>query len=332
MDRWDVAQSRPVVMPKAPTTKQQDEDRDLGFGSLVAQQHALRLLNRDGSFNVASEGRGFWSAAGMYNALLTATWPRFFGILIGSYLAVNSLFALVYVSLGQGALHSVDHMPGFLTAFFFSVHTFATIGYGTIGPAGIAANAIVTVESVVGLLSFALITGLVFARFSRPTAHLIYSRSAIVAPYRGVRGFEFRVLNGRRSQLIELHAMVVLSRFEDFDRVRKRQFYTLALERDHVAFFPLTWTIVHPIDESSPLYGWTEERLKAAEAEFLILITAFDETFSQTVHSRTSYAANEVVWNARFAGAYRVVPGGRFAVDLQRMHEIEPVSEGMAQP
>ena len=179
---------------------------------------------------------------------------------------------------------------------------------------------------MVGLLCFALMTGLVFARFSRPTANLIYSRSAVIAPYRGMRGFEFRVLNGRRSQLIELHALVVLSRFEDIGGVKQRQFYPLPLERDQVAFFPLTWTVVHPINESSPLYGWTEDQLKAAEAEFLILITGFDETFSQTVHSRSSYAANEIVWNARFVSAFSVVSGGRFAVDLDKMHAIERVA------
>lgn len=317
-------------MPKASISKE-DENRDLGFGSIVARQHALRLLNRDGSFNVATEGRGFWSAAGLYNALLTISWTRFFAIVIGAYLVLNCLFALAYVLLGPGTLHSIDQMPRFLTAFFFSVHTFATIGYGSIVPEGIGANSIVTVESLVGLLSFALMAGLVFARFSRPTAHLIYSRSAIIAPYRGIRGFEFRVLNGRRSQLIELHAMVVLSRFEDIGGVRQRQFYPLPLERDHVAFFPLTWTLVHPIDESSPLYGWTEGQLKAAETEFLILITAFDETFSQTVHSRSSYAANEIVWNAKFVSAFRVVPGGRFAVDLDKMHSVERVTESVAQ-
>lgn len=329
MERLEVPPRRPVAMPNAAVCRE-DENRDLGFGSVVARQHALRLLNRDGSFNVATEVRGLSSAAGVYQALLTITWPRFFAIVTSSYLALNCIFALAYFSLGPGTLHSIDRMPRFMTAFFFSVHTFATIGYGSIVPEGIAANSIVTVESLVGLLSFALMTGLVFARFSRPTANLIYSRSAIVAPYRGVRGFEFRVVNGRRSQLIELRAMVVLSRFEDCNGVRQRQFYNLSLERDHVAFFPLTWTVVHPIDDSSPLNGWSEDQLKAAEAEFLILITAFDETFSQTVHSRTSYTVSEVVWNARFASAFRVVPSGRFAVDLEEMHAIERVAESAA--
>jgi inward rectifier potassium channel len=328
MDRVDIAGPRPVVMPRQ-SANIEDENRDLGFGSVIARHHALRLLNRDGSFNIATKGRGFWSSAGAYHVLLTLTWPRFFAVMMAAYLTFNCLFASLYVSLGPGTLHSFDHMSRFLTAFFFSVHTFATIGYGSIVPEGVGANMVVTAESLVGLLSLALMTGLVFARFSRPSAHIIYSRSAVIAPYRGIRGFEFRVLNGRRSQLIELHAMVVLSRFEDIAGTRQRQFYTLPLERDHVAFFPLTWTVVHPIDESSPLHGWTEEQLSAAEGEFLILITAFDETFSQTVHSRSSYAANEIVWNARFSSAFRVVPGGRFAVDLEKLHAVEQVSEEM---
>lgn len=329
MDRLDFAQRRPVAMPR-PAGANEDENRDLGFGSIVARQHALRLLNRDGSFNVAKDGRGFWTAAGAYHVLLSLSWPRFFALIAGSYLVVNCVFALVYVLLGPGALHSVDAMPRFVTAFFFSVHTFATIGYGSIIPATIAANVAVTVESFVGLLSFALITGLVFARFSHPTANIIYSRSALIAPYRGSHAFEFRVVNAQRSQLIEVHARVVLSRFEDVNGLRQRQFYTLALEREHVAFFPLTWTVVHPIDESSPIYGWTEQQLQAAEVEFLILITAFDETFSQTVNSRSSYTAKEIVWNARFTSAFRYVPGGRFAVDLGKLHDIERVPESIS--
>jgi inward rectifier potassium channel len=329
MDPVDVAQRRPVMMPR-PANANEDENRDLGFGSIVARQHALRLLNRDGSFNVVRDGRGSWTAAAAYQALVAMSWPRFFAAIVGTYLVVNCLFALGYEALGPGALHSIDSMPRFLTDFFFSVHTFATIGYGSIVPANVAANVMVTAESLVGLLSFALITGLVFARFSHPTAHIIYSRSALISPYRRIRAFEFRVVNARRSQLIELHAMVVLSRFEDVNGLRQRQFYTLALEREYVAFFPLTWTVVHPIDESSPIYGWTEQQLEAAEAEFLILITAFDETFSQTVNSRSSYTAKEIVWNARFVSAFRYVPGGRFSVDLDKLHEIERVQESMS--
>jgi inward rectifier potassium channel len=134
---------------------------------------------------------------------------------------------------------------------------------------------------------------MVFARFSRPVADIVYSRNAIVAPYQDITGFEFRVVNARENQLIELHAKVVFSRFESVDGRIKRIFTPLALERESVSFFPLNWTVVHPIDENSPLFGWTRERLVESNAEFLILLTAIDDTFAQTVHSRSSYAASE---------------------------------------
>ena len=304
----------------------EERDRDLGFGSVVSQQRHLRLLNRDGSFNVLRR-QGLLDAFGSYYSLVMMSWPRFMGLVIAFYILSNALFAGIYVFCGPNALLTVSGpaiASPFWRAFFFSVHTFGTIGYGNVIPAGIAANLAVTCESLFGLMGFALVTGLLFARFSRPTAKILFSDSAIVAPYNGISAFEFRIINARNNQIIELGARVLLSRFENVDGNRIRKYHPLRLERERVVFFPLSWTIVHPIDEKSPMYGLTQEELIASDAEFLILLTGIDETFSQTVHARSSYRAEEIVWGARFANVYLRGPEGQIqGVDIDRFHSFE---------
>jgi inward rectifier potassium channel len=256
--------------------------------------------------------------------------------LVLAYLATNLLFATAYTLCGPGALHaSDDGVPNnFLRAFFFSVETFATIGYGHVSPAGLAANFVLTAESLVGLFGFALATGLLFSRFSRPTAQIIFSKNALIAPYQGITAFMFRIANGRTNQLIELEAKVLFARFE-YDNGRKvRRFYPLHLERDKVTFFPLSWTIVHPIDESSPLAGLAGEDFKQSGAEFLILLTGIDETFSQTVHTRSSYGAEEVICNARFVSDFKLptTKDEPLTIDIKRLHMVERLDAASPQP
>jgi inward rectifier potassium channel len=308
-----------------------EEPKDLGFGSVVARESHQRLLNRDGTFNVTRTGLRFSSSINLYHSLLIIPWWKFLVILSAFYLAINAVFALIYLLCGPGALNgpgSAALHSHFLRAFFFSIQTFATIGYGQIGPVGVAANLIVTFESFAGLLALALATGMIFARFSRPTAKILFSNSAIMAPYRGITAFEFRIANARKNQLIELEAKVLFSRTEDPQSKAGRQFHELSLERRKVAFFPLSWTIVHPIDEHSPLYGLTEEDFRRGQAEFLVLLTGIDETFSQTVHARSSYRAEEVVWNAKFANIFNRPQGNDgLGIDVSRLHDIEQVNE-----
>lgn len=314
-----------------PVVIREDENRDLGFGSKVAGESRRRLLNRDGSFNVARTGLNPLAAFSLYQSLLQLSWPKFFGFVVVGYLIANSFFALAYLACGDGALLAPENLHignRFWEAFFFSVHTMATIGYGNITPVGIAANLIVTFEALFGLLAFALITGMLFSRFSRPTAKILFSDNAVIAPYRGITAFEFRITNGRCNELIELHATVMYSQFEDHDGRRVRRFYPLQLERERVAFFNLSWTLVHPIDESSPLFGKTEHELLASDAEVLILLTGIDETFSQTVHTRSSYKAEEVVWKAKFGDIYNPpTPTGRLTIDVRKLHSIERLNE-----
>ena len=300
-----------------------DEPKDLGFGSVVGGARQQRLINRDGSFTSRRVGFSPFSYLNGYHALLTMTWPRFLGYVTATYAAMNALFAAAFLLCGDDALagSSSQQLGGrFLRAFFFSIDTFATIGYGNVYPIGTAANLLVTVESLVGLLFVALLTGLVFARFARPTAALMFSEVAVVAPYQGKTGFMFRVANARSNQLMELEAKVLYSRLDDTGR----RYDQLKLERTKVVFFPLSWTIVHPIDESSPLWGLEHADLVGNDAEFDILMSGVDETFSQTVHARSSYKPQEIVFGAKFANLYKPVDAtGTISIDVSRLSDVE---------
>jgi inward rectifier potassium channel len=322
----------PSPLSPRRTPEEQARDRDLGFGSVVSRQSRQRLLNRDGSFNVARTGLGFLESFAPYHQLFTISWGGFFAVVSVSYLVLNLIFSVAYMACGPDALLGPGSgMLGgrFSTAFFFSIQTFATIGYGQIGPNGLAANLVVTVEALVGLMYQALATGLLFARFARPTASVLFSRRAVVGPYSNVqagRALMFRIVNRRRNEIIELEAQVLFSAVEPDDHGGTvRRYSVLPLERNKVTFFPLSWTIVHPIDSASPLAGKTTRELEEAEAEILVLLTGIDEASEQTVHARSSYRAAEIVWNARFQSMFLRADGGsRVSVDISRVHEIEP--------
>jgi inward rectifier potassium channel len=307
-----------------PAPAAEDVNRDLGLGDRVAQGSRQRLLNRDGSFNVRRIGLSYFRSLSLYHHLLTISWTRFFLDVAAFYLVSNLLFAAAYVWCGPEALagtRGVTVPERFLESFFFSVHTLATIGYGTLSPRSLAANVLVTVEALVGLMGLALVTGILFARFSRPSAQILFSRQAVVAPYRGGSGLMLRIANERTTQLIEVEATLSMNRWEG----GRRRFYELPLERKKVLFFPLHWVIVHPIDEQSPLRGVSEEEFRASDAEILVLLTAVEEDFGQKVHARCSYKPEEVVWGARFVDLYLKSDDGTLGIDIGRLHQIERV-------
>jgi inward rectifier potassium channel len=304
-----------------------DDSRDLGFGGRLGQQTRSRLLNRDGSFNVRREGLPLLRSLSVYHALLTMSWPRFFLLTGLGYFATNAVFACAYFLCGREGLEGSRALgPGarFAEAFFFSVQTLATIGYGALSPKGLAANLVSTVEALVGLMGFALVTGILFSRFSRPTPHLTFSEKAVVAPFRGGRALMFRVANERRNQLTDVQARVILSRMEGVAPARQRKFHELSLDRPQVVFFPLHWVVVHPIDEHSPLRGVSPEEFASADSEVLILLSATDETFFQTVHVRSSYKPQELAWGMKFADMYLPMRDGLVGIDLRKIHDLEP--------
>lgn len=305
----------------------EEEERDLGFGAVVAEKSTQRMLNADGSFNVQRNGLSLATSLNLYHTLLTMSWTTFLSLVLLLYFLSNIIFALLYSILGPEALVDISSTPTdnlFVRGFFFSVQTFATIGYGTIHPVGIVPNLLVTVESYYSLIANALITGVVFARFARPTAKVIFSKTAVVAPYRGITGLMFRLVNGRSNQLIELRAKVMIAMFVNENGAVKRRFDVLELERNGVVFLPLAWTVVHPIDENSPLYGLTDEDLRESDTEILILLTATDETFATVVHTRTSYKYDEIKFGHKFVSIYNPTePGEPISIDIRKLSETE---------
>jgi inward rectifier potassium channel len=302
---------------------------DLGFGRVISEESHLRLINKDGSFNVKRKGLNFFTSLSIYHSLLTMEWWKFIGLASIGYLFLNIGFAFIYLVFEPGALEGTDaatFSAEFLRAFFFSIQTSSTIGYGHVFPESNSANFIVALESFAGLLGFAIITGLLFARFSRPNAKILFSENAIVAPYRDITAFEFRIVNARKNQIIELQAQLTFSRMEKGGDHMIRKYHRLDLERNKVPFFPLTWTIVHPIAEDSPLKAITQTELINSQAEFLILLTGTDDTFNQTVHSRFSYRADEIIFGAKFTNIFEYGKDGHhITVDVGRLSDIEKV-------
>jgi len=315
-------------MTALPTPPREDINSDLGFGTVVSRDVRRRLLNRNGTFNVRREGLPLLASLSAYHYFLNITWTKFLGYVGACYLIINTLFAGVYLLCGPDALVAIYPLHGmmdrFASAFFFSVHTLATIGYGSITPHNMAANIVVAIEALAGFLGFAIVAGIVFARFAKPTARILFSRYAIIAPYQNKTAFMFRIVNQKSNEIVELGAKLMLARRKVESPNGEREFLQLKLERERVALFPLSWTIVHPIDDDSPLHGMDAEELAECDTEFLIMLSGFDETFSQTVHTRSSYRGDEVVWGARFTSMFNPAKDdGTLSVDVRKLHEIE---------
>lgn len=308
---------------------EKEQDKDLGFGEKVSRESRERLLNRDGSFNVERTGLKLFSVLNPYHFLLTMSWTRFIGVTLLVYFLSNIIFGFLYGILGAEALIDTSSTPTenlFLRGFFFSVQTFATIGYGTIHPVGIIANLLVTIESYYSMIMTALVTGIVFARFARPTAKILFSETALIAPYQDKTAFMMRLVNSRNNQLIEVEAKIMFSRLVDENGKKVRRFDMLELEREKVSFLPLAWTIVHPIDENSPMFGMTEADFHDSDAEFAILLSGMDETYAQIVHTRTSYKPHELKHGYKFANIYNEVESGeKISIDVRKLSKIEKV-------
>jgi inward rectifier potassium channel len=280
-----------------------------------------RAINKDGSFNVERRGLS-WRNIHPYLYLINASWPLFLSIVFMSYLIANTIFAFMYFALSAAEVQgtaAATPLARFLNDFFFSAHTLTTVGYGNLAPSGVAANSVAAFEAMVGLMGFALATGLLFGRVAKPSAKIGFSETALIAPYQDLKSFQFRIVNLRSNVLIELQANALLMTVEGPPGQLVRKYTPLTLERERVYFFPLTWTVVHPIDESSPFFGKTAVELEQLQAEVLILIKAFDETFSQTVNTRYSYRYDELVWGAKFSPAFEIDDAGRMVLDVNRV-------------
>jgi len=311
-------------VPESP--QQERLNQDLGLGGKLSERSHARLLNRDGSFNVRRNNLGPFHPYNVYHTLVSLPVPSVVLLMVAGYFATNLLFATLYWLAGPDAIAGAAASPlaRFEDCVFFSVQTLATIGYGKLVPNTRAANVLVAIEALVGLLGFAILSALLFARFARPTAKIRFSSHAVIAPYQSGWALMFRLVNLRNHDLTDVHAVVSFARWVEENGARRRRFDQLALERDFIIFMPLHWVVVHPITDTSPLRGLTAESLAGADPEVVCLITADDETFAQTVHAKSSYDKTDIVWGARFRDMY-LPEADRVTIDLGRLNDFEAV-------
>lgn len=265
-----------------------------------------------------------------YHRFLRVSWPVALLALVAVFLALNAAYAGLYLVTGGVA----NARPGsFVDAFFFSVQTMGTIGYGSMYPASLAANVLVVSEAVVGLLVVALATGLVFAKFSQSNARIVFSRQVVIAPWDGVPTLMFRVGNERGNQIMEAHIRVVMIRTERTkEGVTFYRMLDLPLTRDRSPALSRSWTVMHSITPDSLLHGHSPESLRAIECELLVTVVGVDDTSLQPVHARHTYLDNEIVWGARHRDVLHERPDGQMVLDVTRFHDIEPIEPSVDFP
>ncbi len=306
-------------------TPHPEQAAELGFGSRAVSR-GERLVNSDGTPNVRRKGDARTLFSDAYHTTISLTWPKFFIILLSTFIVLNIFFGIVYYIIGTEHLSGVigeTSMEKFSEAFFFSSQTLTTLGYGRISPVGFLSSSVAAIESTLGLLAFALSTSLLWGRFSRPTAKLLYSDRALIAPFHDGKALMVRLVNGRRNHLIEIEARMVAARNEVIDGTKVRKFYNLPLELDKVNFLALSWTLVHPIDDASVFLDMTQDQIQQADYEILVMMKAYDEMYSQMIYSRTSYKADQVIFGAKFISMMSNENIGGTVLDLRKLHSFE---------
>jgi inward rectifier potassium channel len=264
----------------------------------------------------------------LYHFLLTESWPTLLAGIVLIFAAINALFAIIYL-IDRGVENA--RLGSFGDAFFFSVQTMATIGYGKMSPDTFVANLMVSFEALIGLVGLAMVTGLVFAKFSRPTARVRFSRVAIVSNRDGIPSLQFRMANMRANRIVDVSARVVFARQErTLEGEEMRRFYDLKLQRDRNSIFVYSWTAIHPITEDSPINGVTVEAMEAASAEIIVSVTGLDETFAQTVHARYSYRARDLLWGKRFVDVLERGPDGVLSIDYTHFDDVVPSPDALS--
>ena len=301
--------------------------KEIGFGS-KSFSDLERLIRKDGSFNVERKGIGL-KGFSLYHWLLNLHWAWMCLLGLGAYIIVNLIFAVGYFVLGSNQLSGSDGLLGFsyfLHAFYFSTQTLTTVGYGSISPIATGSSLLAAFESMIGLLGFAFITSVIYGRFSKAKAKILFSKNMVVSPYRSIKGLKFRIANAKKNQLIEMQARIMYSYLETTDGISKRKYLSLPLEIDMINLFPLPWTIVHPIDDDSPIRNKSIEDLKKEESEFIVLLKGYDDTFNQIVHQIHSYRSDEILFDADFEPMFDAGFEKSTTVHLNRIDRTRPVN------
>lgn len=314
-------------MAKNEKSNTNTDEVELGFGNKNYQNN-VRFLNKDGSVNIKRKVNKNWRGFDIYHWLISISWFKFIALVFFSYVVVNTLFAVIYFSIGTehyGGLDTSSQLEKFSQLFFFSAQTLTTVGYGHIYPNNVVASSVSAIESMLGLMGFALVTGILYGRFSRPKAHVIYSEKALIAPYKQGKAFMFRVANTKQNELIEVECQLVLA--IDNKETKKRDFHFLKLERNKINFLPFTWTVVHPIEEGSPLMDLNQTDVNTLNAEFIILIKGINDTYFQNVYSRSSYKFEDIKWDAKFIPIKQnPEKDGSISIHLNELHHFESVN------
>jgi len=308
-------------------------NNDTGFGT-NASNYGGRFINRDGTFNLRKEGMPFLKRYSIYHSMLTLPRWKFIVTILVFYLSINILFAGIYLLIGIDELQGViatGPWGKFKEAYFFSTETFTTVGYGRVNPVGDGANFIASIEAMTGFLSFALATGLMYGRFARPRAFLVFSDFALISPYKDGEALMFRFASYKdKHNLTDVEIRVNLGLQVQTDGNAEYRYYELQLERTKVESLSMNWTVVHPLDERSPLRGFSWEDMKASDVELYVLIKGFDDVYSNQVLQRTSYTFHEIRFNGKFVPMYRESDDGK--TTILELHKLNDYVERDAPP
>ncbi len=300
------------------------QTKDPGLGTTF-NKSVKRMMNTDGGFNIKRVGT-VSTFRDFYKYLIDLPTYKFVGFIFLFFVGINLLFALGYVAIGVEQLSGIPRkQPHLISAFYFSAQTFTTVGYGAISPKGNGASLLASFEAFFGLISFSITTGLIYGRFSRPSAKIAFSQNVIITTYEDKKAMMFKMVNKRNSILLNCKVNITLSiaHQDRKDGHMVRQYFNIPLETDFVRYFPLTWTLVHVIDEQSPLHNMSIEQLQTRTSELLILVEAFDETYSQMVLQKHSYADHQWVENVKFKRNFHANESGQIVLNIHELSELE---------
>ncbi|WP_459211641.1 ion channel [Aquimarina rhabdastrellae] len=300
--------------------------KDPGVGVLSSSK-AQRYVNTDGSFNIQHENRKA-SISESYSYLINLSWPRFFLCVFIGYIIVNTFFAIVYLLLGIENIESSsgNFITDFSKAFFFSVQTLTTVGYGVLAPKGIGVSIVASIEALVGLMSFSFVTGLLYGRFSRPKSNIRFSDTLVLREHQDSLALMFRMMSKGKHVMIYPKVEVILVLSEKGEsNMYNNKFFNLALERSQITYLPTTWTIVHELKDTSPLAGYTKEELVDLHAELLIVASYYDESFKQEVHQIHSYIFQQIAVDHKFEKAFYYDDRGHIVLDHSKLDKTKSI-------
>ena len=292
-------------------------NNDTGFGTNVSG-YGGRFINRDGTYNLQKTGVSFWDRFSLFHSMLNMPLWKFIMVIVLFFISVNLLYTVIYFLIGAEGFQGIiatTRWEQFKELYFFSTETFTTVGYGRVNPVGDAVNVVAAIEAMTGFLSFAVATGLIYGRFARPRPHIAFSDHALIAPYQDKKALMFRIASYKDNHnLTDAEIKVNLALQVQENDKPSYKFYSLELERSKVDTLMMNWTVVHPIDDNSPLLGLSEEDYRSADVEVYVQVRGFDDVYATTVIQRTSYTYDEIIFNARFSTMYHESEDGKTTI------------------